>query len=416
MNSIYLGDIDPNNSITSPLDIRRNFMYRLLIWDSIVLSDSQFLTDPRINLMMGGFPSENLAEKMKMEDVDDFHRGFEQLLANGFVEIACRKDRQEKYSLGRLYDDMVHRSSKVPYLPANTSYPDYLDSLHFEERVFELHDIENRFRENLLKGVGSAQFPNTSRAENEISELFHREKINFSTILDLLKSKLQSGEISQANYERIYEFVYGCYSINVSAETGCYLSTEFKNIPLHLDCGTGDFAKKVGQDVFDKMRPTWALQPTFLDHISFEDFVQLKEQIKGFLDRKVIMEFFNGILTEDKLDSFYDIWDMYTRCLEATIKEFLRKSQVRTYEKMLQLSKVKVEQKTILSGSWEVVTSVLGMVPGIGSVLGVVDIGNSSLNYIRSISHKTQWNALVEQHKEITKLLAPDAKIITKYS
>lgn len=416
MNSIYLGDIDPNNNIISTLGIRRNFMYRLLIWDSIVLSDSQFLTDPRINLMMSGFPSKDLAEKLEMEDVDDSYRGVEQLLANGFVEIACRKDSQEKYSLGKLYDDMVHRPSKVPYLPADTSYPDYLDSLHFKERIFDLHDIENRFRGNLLKGIGSARFPDISYAEHEISELFYREKINFSTILDLLKSKLKSGEISQADYERIYEYVYSCYSINVSAETGCYLSTKFKNIPLHLDCGTGDFAEEVGQDAFDKMRPTWALQPTILDHISFEDFVQLKEQLKGFLDKKVIMEFFNGILTEDKLDLFYDIWDMYTRCLEATIKEFLRKSQVRTYEKMLQLSKVKVEQKTILSGSWEVVTSILGIVSGIGSVLGVVDIGNSSLNYIRNISHKTQWNALIEQSKEITRLLAPDSKIITKYS
>ena len=62
MSSVYLGDIDPNNRIMSPLWIRRHFMMKLLVWDSVVLSDSQILTDPRINVLLRGFDSEDLPE------------------------------------------------------------------------------------------------------------------------------------------------------------------------------------------------------------------------------------------------------------------------------------------------------------------------------------------------------------------
>ena len=51
-------------------------MLKLLVWDSIVLSDSQFLTDPRINVLMCGFDGKDLPKQLKMTDIKDEQEEF----------------------------------------------------------------------------------------------------------------------------------------------------------------------------------------------------------------------------------------------------------------------------------------------------------------------------------------------------
>ena len=416
LNSIYLGDIDPNNNMISPIEIRRNFMHKLLIFDSIVLSDSQLLTDPRINLMMARFDSKEYAKKWGMADIDDFYKGFEQLINNGFVEVACREKNKEKSSLSTLYYEMSHRTSKVPYLPEREDYSNYLDSLTLKVRPYDLDSISNRFRTNLLRGIGSKRFRNTTNIEHKVSELFYEDKINFSTILALLTSKRKSGEIGETEYNRIYKYVYSCYSINISAETGCYISTAFKDMPLHLDCGTGNLIDTVGPPRFDNMRPTWALIPNVLDHISFEDFVSLKKGLVTYFnqeDRKVLMDYFDG--KKNNFDRFYDVWDKYTRYLEESMDTFLLRRQLQIYEELSEMSGVKIEQKTYLSGSYKLIVSLAGCVPGIGTPVSGASALMESLNYIKTLSYREQWNNLLEEYYEIEKLLSPDTRIITKY-
>ena len=53
--NVYLGDIDPNLQMSEALKVRREIFFKLLLWDSVVLSDSQLLTDPRIIRLMSGF-------------------------------------------------------------------------------------------------------------------------------------------------------------------------------------------------------------------------------------------------------------------------------------------------------------------------------------------------------------------------
>ncbi|MDE7094159.1 MAG: hypothetical protein K2O52_04535, partial [Oscillospiraceae bacterium] len=209
--------------------------------------------------------------------------------------------------------------------------------------------------------------------------------------------------------------VYSCYSINISKETGCYISTKFKDIPLHLGCGVGDFEETIKQKDVDNIRSTWALNPAILDCISFKDFVSIKKKLMNIPYRSLIMEFLNGTLKEDNLDLFYSAWENYTMCLEEMMRESLMKSQVQIYEKLMELSSVKLKHRTVLSESWEVVESLIERAPIVGDVLGVTDMGNTLLNCIRNISHKEEWNRLIDRKEDISKLLSPDTKIITKY-
>jgi len=81
--SIYIGDIDPNNTVNPTQhvrDIRRAILFRLLLWDSIVLSDSQFLTDPCIAMMMDGFSEKKMGDHDAWDDISEWQRGFEKLL------------------------------------------------------------------------------------------------------------------------------------------------------------------------------------------------------------------------------------------------------------------------------------------------------------------------------------------------
>ena len=416
MSSVYLGDIDPNNRIMSPLWIRRHFMTKLLVWDSVVLSDSQILTDPRINVLMRGFDSEDLPEKLGMTDINKEQKGFEDLINHGLVKIASRKKGNVTFDLRDLYSEMCSRPNPIPFLPDSYKYSSYLDSLRMTKLIYDLDRIEHMFSNNLQGGVGTTRFPNTTRVENELVEILKNDHINFSTILEYIKEKRKDGEITQEEYYRIYEYVFSCYSINISAQTNCYLSTEFKNIPLHIDCGTGDFQENTPSERFDELPRSWALNPLILDELSFDEFIQMKTELNKIQNIDMIMKCYNGTLLNDQeYYSFYDAWEKYVFTLELYIKNILSKKKIELYREFIKLSDIRLKQRTFLTGGWEVVKSWLSQVPIIGDLLNVIDLANSSNDYIRLISHKKQWNDLVEKKDRIDNLLSPHTKIITKF-
>ena len=105
--SVYLGDIDPNNTIISSLEIRRDFMFQLLMRDSIVISDSQFLTDPRINHLMQEFEDDNLAKIRELGELEQWQKGFEYLINAGLVEVAYRSRNGSKDSITKTWENMA---------------------------------------------------------------------------------------------------------------------------------------------------------------------------------------------------------------------------------------------------------------------------------------------------------------------
>lgn len=419
MNRVYLGDIDPNNSIISPLEIRRRFMFMLLIWDKIVLSDSQFLTDPRVNLLMSGYDSKMLADELNLQDLKPKMKGFEHLLENALVDIACRSTNDHVGSLSELWYEMSHRDSQVPFLP-RPGYAEYLDSLSCEQEPYDLTEIGDCFRNNLLAGLGKDVFPNVTPQERKISELFQEDKVNFSKIYDLLKQFQCDGSITSKKYNQIYDYIYSCYSINISKVTGCYINTNFKNIPIHLGCGVGDYEDNIPWELLDPLRPTWVLNPLILDHISLEDFVQIRKQVQIYISQSVFIDYFNGTLKESQLDQFFNLWEMYTIHLESLMRETLLREQVGIFEQLLTIEGIKLEQRTILSGSWELVKNTIA--PGAGLfnpiVAGIIGAGQlieATSKTVVSLSHQAQWNELVKRERDIKLLIPPGSKVITKY-
>ena len=88
------------------------------------------------------------------------------------------------------------------------------------------------------------------------------------------------------------------------------MSTEFKNIPLHIDCGTGDFKENTPSEKFDGLRKSWALNPLILDELSFDGFIQMKKELSKIKNIDMIMQCYNGTLVNKKeYNQFYTAWE-----------------------------------------------------------------------------------------------------------
>jgi len=161
--SIYIGDIDPNNTVNPTQhvrDIRRAILFRLLLWDSIVLSDSQFLTDPCIAMMMDGFSEKKMGDHDAWDDISEWQRGFEKLLEIGLVEVAHRTDIYgEQYTMLDVWNSMHNNpSASVPFLPPTPAYAKFLDTLPHQKKQYNLNSISQRFKSNLHNGISSGDF------------------------------------------------------------------------------------------------------------------------------------------------------------------------------------------------------------------------------------------------------------------
>lgn len=421
--SVYLGNIDPNNDIVSSLEIRRSFMFQLLMWDSIVISDSQYLTDPRINHLMRGFEDSNLEKLSELGELDAWQKGFESLLSAGLVEVAYRSKNGLSDSIETTWQNMAGTDTKdVPYLPPNNRFAKYLDQLAIERsRTYDLASIGGRFKDNLLLGIEANALHLNMKDETDynVNDMFNQDRVLFRNILDYIKLQLQKGKISQERYQQIYDYVYGCYSVNISAETGCYVNTELKHIPFHLESGTGDFKDNLGQQDFSKLRGTWALNPEILDMIPLDEFVGLRRRMRRHFDDGILMKYYTGVLDIKDWPLFKDFWIDYTETLEDFMRDCIRNMGYKRKAELFDQIYRKPEQVTIKTGLSEFVISSLGMVPVVGDVLGVFDVLKASdvlLDSIaNSLSKKKSIDPIDQELIALNKYFSPDTKIITKY-
>ncbi|MBQ8515902.1 MAG: hypothetical protein IJ496_10945 [Ruminococcus sp.] len=325
---VYLGDIDPNNTINPVLDIRRNILFKLLLWDSIVMSDSQILTDPRVLLMMDGFRSKEKGVHEDWQDVQEWQKGFEQLLQKGLVEVACRSGGFERHSITDVWETMNRRNygGRVPFLPHTSAYAEYLDKQVQSARVYNLDQISARFKNNLLSGVetGDLTLSDSDDTDRELKRILNGSVVLFRDILDLLKSQLNAGKITQQRYDEVYRYVYSCYHTNIPAETKCFVCTDFENIPFHLTLGydTSDCAAAAVDS--DALRPTWALDPLIMDLLSIGDFLKIREAVQPCIRSELLMKYNTGTLLPEEIHEYHDVWEEYTRQLEEAMREQLR--------------------------------------------------------------------------------------------
>lgn len=416
--SIYIGDIDPNNKIDSTLSIRRQIVFNLLIWDSIILSDSQCLTDPRIRMLMKGNDSANECMLYGVEEIDDSLKGIECLIEAGLIEIAHR-DTQEK-SFEMLWKDMRKKDTKdVPYLPKTMRYATYLDTIPQQCQIYSLSSIGGRFRDNLNVGIENGDFilNQSNSYEMELRRMFLEKRVLFRDLLDFLRSMAKKGIITQERYYQIYSYIYGNYSTNISAEVGCNMSTLFKNIPLHLELGEGDSSLESGWLDCQKLRTTWSFDPRVLDLISFEELVNIRRVLTPVFENGVLIDFYKGeLLSENKLE-LIDVWAEFTEKLETILKYSLDKA---TLNQLLITSSANKPIMDFVSNSGiSLMTGILGMVfPWVGTVTGLANITKDAVDSGMSIYHflkRKKTDSSTKKQKEILlHYVNPDTKIITK--
>lgn len=421
--SVYLGDIDPNNTIISSLEIRRNFMFQLLMWDSIVISDSQFLTDPRINHLMQGFEDSNLEKIGELGELNQWQKGFESLLSAGLVEVAYRSRNGLRDSITKTWQSMADNDTKdVPYLPPDINFAQYLDELsNVNSRIYDLPSIGGRFRNNLISGVetNAIKLDMTNETDYHIWDMFNQDRVLFRNILDYINLEFQTGKISRERYQQIYDYVYGCYSVNISAETGCYVNTMMKHIPFHLESGTGDFKDNLGSQDFSKLRETWALNPEVLDMIPLKEFVDLRSRMRRHFDDGILMKYYTGVLEPQDWPLFHDFWADYTQTIEDFMRNCIINMGYRRKAELFERAYKKPKQVTVKTGVSELVISGLGFVPVVGDILGVIDVVKASgtlLNsIITSLSKKKTMDPIDQELNALNKYFSPDTRIITKY-
>lgn len=416
--SVYLGDIDPNNHIDSVMNIRRQVLFRLLMWESIVLSDSQCLTDPRIHILMGEIGADEICNEYSVSDVDKSMKGFEQLIRSGLVEIAHREEGDSRFE--HLWQNMIKKDTKdVPYLPRTDGYARFLDGISHDGRLYSLPSIGNRFRNNLNRGVedGSFLLGKSNPTDKELRRMFLENTVLFRNILDFIKEMRDKGVISEERYNEIYRYVYGNYSVNISAETGCSITTQFKNVPFHLEPGKNEYCDEMPSNLTDKMRPTWALDPRILDLISFEQFVSIRRALKPVFANGRLTDFYKGQLLPEECPEFLDVWEDFTRTLEWELKNTLYRI---SFEKMQAEKKAaRPVMKILQSSGVSLITGVIGLVfPTAGTVIDTLGVAAdaiaSGVGGYRYLKRKKTDTPMAEQKKLLEKYVSPDARIITR--
>lgn len=413
--SIYLGDIDPNNNIDSAKSIRRQIMFQLLMWDSIILSDSQCLTDPRVHILMSGVDSSEICRDYSVKDVSESLKGFELLCKSGLVKIANRDGVNSNFT--NLWYDMSKKDTKdVPYLPATSDYAMFLDGLDCIKRQYSLQSMGRRFRENLNVGVeaGKIILKKNDYVDDALRAMFLEKNVLFRNILDFIREMRNKGNITQERYDEIYRYVYGNYSGNISAETNCNISADFKNIPFHLELGGDDCCECVPpEELLSKMRPTWAFDPRILDYITFEEFVNIRKILKPVFENGRLIEFYKGNVLPENRAEVIAVWNEFTEKLEWLLKSALAK--VDNVNMHMEVKNENPFMRVYNSSGVSLVLGALSFEPHCGAIIGGIGVAMDAFSILRYLKRRKTEKSLTEQKKFLEKYVNPDTKIITRF-
>ena len=420
-NAIYLGDIDPNNNILPVMTIRRIIMFQLLIWDKIILSDSQFLTDPRLNILMSGYTENEVSKKYNIDDIPDQLKGIETLFENGFIEVALRQNNDHGSSLYNTWNGMKRSPKSVPYLPEDENYVKYLSSFNYNTHIYQTNNMGSMFQEKLLRGMeadpnnGGIIFKKNDPTDHELIRMFNERVPLFRNMLDFLRSQQDNGKINSKRYTELYDYIYSCYNVNVSETLHCNINTKFSHIPFHIESGEEFWGNNPTANQVDKLRPTWVLNPTFLDHLTFDEFLEIRKHLKT----SKIREFYLGNVKSSWAD-IEDSWDDYTHYLEKEIKSIF-------YEKKEHLNTIlfdefgvnkflaKPQQKSVTGPAVEIVKSLVSFCPGISEITGAADSAKTIFGAVVSLSRRNQKILLAEEYNRISTIVSKEKRVVTKY-
>ena len=158
-NGLYLGGIDANREVEAPNVIRKTFLWNLMFWDHIILSDAQILTDPRINHMISDevFCEEGLLNRVEMQPLEASGKGFEKLIQSELVRVALRMKGGEPYTMERIWKGMAgNDSGEVPHLPKSPDYARFLDQRLLKKEYtvnYDLGAVGAQYGQNLREGA-----------------------------------------------------------------------------------------------------------------------------------------------------------------------------------------------------------------------------------------------------------------------
>ncbi|MBE6666060.1 MAG: hypothetical protein E7603_07575 [Ruminococcaceae bacterium] len=391
------------------------------------MSDSQFLTDPRIAMMMDGFSEKKMGEHEAWDDISEWHRGFESLLKNGLVEVAHRTDvLGEEYSMVDVWKSMHNnRSASVPFLPPKPTYASFLDGIYHQKRYYNLSNIAERFKNNLHKGISTGDFllRATDDTDRELMKLLNEDTVLFRNIFQLIKSQYQKERISAERFHEIYQYVYSCYHTNVPAEVNCFVYTNYESLPLHLNlgCEVQDINTETDEK---KIRPTWALDPKILDMMTIDSFLEVRKRIEPYLKEELLMKQKTGELLPEECPAFYDLWESYTAELENALKEQI----FSLYENIDELMSKQFisSQKRLKNNMLDIIgnitkTGISAVCPPAQLLFDIAEYGKmgiEGINNLIMIHNRREMEYLSKQKRELLdriKKIYLGAKVITCY-
>ena len=186
-------------------------------------------------------------------------------------------------------------------------------------------------------------------------------------------------------------------------------------MPFHMASGEEFLGDNPQPKQVDKLRPTWVLNPIFLDYLSFEDFVEIKKR----LNTSKIREFYLGKI-KSPWEEIENDWGMYTELLEMKIKNALLERQNTLSENIfvefgIDEFLAKPKQKTITAPIFEIVKSIVSAFPILGDIIGFTDLSKSIYGGIVTISKLKSRISMAEKHNDISKLISKETRVITKY-
>lgn len=419
-NTVYLGDIDPNNTILPVMDIRRTLMFQLLVWDKIVLSDSQFLTDPRLNVLMSGYDGDEVYKKYGLSDVHASQKGIETLFEKGLIEVALRKRPDKESNLLDTWSGMKSSPKKVPYLPEDENYVKYLHSLSCNTHTYDLSSMSALFQDKLMRGIDTDPAKgglvlHKNDAELELRRMFSEQNPLFRNILDFLCEQQLQGNISPERFQKLYDYVYSCYNVNVPTALNCNVNTRFSHIPFHIQSGEEYYGNNITEDQLKRLRPTWAFNPIFFDNMTFEEFAEIRSHLRTHRIREFYLNSVQSSWAEIE-----DAWDDYTYLLEQCIKRtMLEKKDDLQRRIFVEFGNDKFltspRQYTLTSPIFEIAKSVVSPTP-IGNIYGIVESFKNIWGSVVALSKRNERIALAEDFTKLSSLVAKETRVVTKYN
>jgi len=280
--------------------------------------------------------------------------------------------------------------------------------------------MSRMFREKLCSGLmvdpSLCGILGNSSIDNNLQQLFCKSTPLFREILDYMRVK--EGDINgnskngktRNRYQELYDYVYGCYHLNIPEALGCNINTKLRNIPFHIAVGEDYYGHNPEPDQIAGFNSAWTINPDYLDAISFEEFVEIRKAISGLLP--YAREFLLGNIKSDMKTLEYN-WNNYITILALCIENTLLKKNIKLKEKEHRLSRPAFE--IFSSPALEIAKMPLSIIfPAIAAVENAVDMINLGMSAIVTLSKKA--TATRQQIDEISKLINVNGntRIITK--